>query len=104
MTHEPPETAGEPEVDVADQVAAAVLAVPGVHALHPGAFGEIATYLPGRRVAGVRVADERCEVHVVLRWPAPLAATTDAVRAAVRSVVPGPVDVTVGDVVDPGAA
>ncbi|MDQ1105378.1 hypothetical protein [Nocardioides zeae] len=103
MTHEAPETAGEPEVDVADQVAAAVLAVPGVHALHPGAFGEIATYLPGRRVAGVRVADERCEVHVVLQYPAPLAATTDAVRAAVRAVVPGPVDVTVGDVVDPAA-
>ena len=39
--------------DIADRVAAAVIAVPGVAFLHGGVFGEIGTYLPGRRVSGV---------------------------------------------------
>lgn len=88
--------------DPADLVAAAVLAVPGVRALHGGALGEVGTYLPGRRVAGVRLGGERCAVHVVLEWDAGLSATSDLVRDAVRTVVPGvAVDVTVEDVAAP---
>ncbi|MDT9593505.1 hypothetical protein RDV89_10540 [Nocardioides zeae] len=87
--------------DDADLVAAAVRAVPGVHDLHPGAYGEVATYLPGRRVTGVRLRDERCDVHVVLTWQAHVRDTTDAVRAAVRPLVGGAVDVTVEDVAPP---
>lgn len=90
-------------IDVADRVAAAVLAVPGVRALHAGVAGEVATYLPGRRVNGVRVRETGCAVHVVLEWGVPLHETTDLVRAAARTHVGGPVDVTVEDVVGPDA-
>lgn len=88
----------------ADRVAAAVLEVPGVSGLHGGVLGEVATYLPGRRVAGVRLTDEATDVHVVLAWGAPVAATADAVRATVRGVVPGAVHVTVEDVAGPEAS
>ena len=52
---------------------AAVLSVPDVHDLHGGAFGEVATYLPGRRVPGVRLTDDGVELHVVTRGANPLA-------------------------------
>jgi uncharacterized alkaline shock family protein YloU len=87
--------------EVADVVAAAVLAVPGVHDLHAGAVGEVATYLPGRRVNGVRMREPGCSVHVVLEWGRPVLDTTDAVRDAVRPYISGPVDVTVEDIVLP---
>ncbi|MGL5861474.1 MAG: hypothetical protein ACRCY9_09490, partial [Phycicoccus sp.] len=52
--------------DLADRVAEAVLAVPGVAGLHGGTFGEVATYLPGRRVIGIRLNDVAAEVHVTV--------------------------------------
>lgn len=93
-------TAAEP-VELADRVAAAVLAVPGVHDLHGGVLGEVATYLPGRRVNGVRLRDEETQIHLVLSWDAPVAITTAAVRDQVAGIVPGPVHVTVEDVARP---
>ena len=98
-----PGSAGAGHADLADAVAAAVRAVPGVAALHTGSFGEVATYLPGRRVPGIRLLEDRTEVHVVLTWGVPVLATADAVRAAVRPLVHTTVDVTVEDVVDPQA-
>lgn len=86
----------------ADVIATAVLGTPGVHALHPGAFGEVATYLPGRRVTGVRVLDDGCEVHITLSWGAPVVDTSAAVRVALRPLTTGTVDVVVEDVADPG--
>lgn len=88
---------------VADRVAAAVLAVPGVHALHAGVSGEVATYLPGRRVDGVRLRDDVCAVHVTVVWGTPLAETSDRVRAAARQHVQGPIDVMIEDVVETDA-
>ncbi|MBC7275784.1 hypothetical protein [Nocardioides sp.] len=90
--------------EVVDLVAAAVLAVPGVHDLHAGAVGEVATYLPGRRVNGVRMREPGCSVHVVLDWGMPVLDTTAAVRQAVRPYVSGPVDVTVEDIHLPDSA
>ncbi len=87
--------------DLADRVATAVLATEGVAALHPGVFGEVATYLPGRRVQGIRMADHGCEIHVVLDWGAPIQATASAVREAAAGLVDGAVDVTVADIADP---
>lgn len=87
-----------------DRIAQAVVAVPGVHDLHAGVLGEVATYLPGRRVNGVRMREPGCEVHVVLDWGVPIAVTSDLVRQAVRALVPGPVDVTVEDVAPPATA
>ncbi|MFI2754559.1 hypothetical protein ACGIF2_14695 [Cellulomonas sp. P22] len=80
-------------VEPADIVEAAVLAVPGVARLSGGA----ATYLPGRRVAGVRLDPGRTEVHVVVTLDRPVPDVADAVRAAVQQVRPAPVDVHVDD-------
>ncbi|NIJ10653.1 hypothetical protein FHU38_000997 [Saccharomonospora amisosensis] len=74
------------ELDV-DRIAAAVRERPPVADLHGGRFGEIATYLPGRRVTGVRVRPADITVGIVGRYPATVAEMADAVRTAV-----GPVD------------
>lgn len=89
----------------ADTVAAAVLAVEGVAGLHAGMFGEVGTYLPGRRVPGVRIADDVTEVHVTLFFGAPVRETAARIRSAVAPLVAsGRVDVMVEDVVAPAAA
>jgi hypothetical protein len=88
-----------PERDLAERVAAAVRAVPTVHDLHGGVFGEVATYLPGRRVGGVKLTERGCEIHLAAVASVPLADTVAAVRAAVAPLVDGPVDIVVEDVV-----
>ena len=89
--------------DLADGIASLVRATPGVTALHPGLFGEVATYLPGRRVTGVRVTEGAVDVHVTVNATVPLRSTAAAVRAAVAAAVPGStVNVTVEDI-DAGA-
>ena len=75
--------------------------VPGVHDLHGGVLGEVATYLPGRRVTGVRLRDGDTQVHLVLSWGAPIASTTDEVRVRVAAIVPGTVHVAVEDIAAP---
>ena len=93
-------TAPTSEPDQADLVAAAVTSVPGVVGLHAGMFGEVATYLPGHRVAGVRTGpDDVTEVHVTLRYGSPVRETAAMVRDAASAVTGGVVDVTVEDVV-----
>jgi len=94
-TTEPGSGAG----DLADRVAVAVLAVRGVDALHGGTFGETATYLPGRRVTGIRLGSDATEVHVTLVFGVPVRQTAEQIRLAVAAVSPGPVHVTVEDVV-----
>jgi len=86
-----------PVVETADAVAALVLAVPGVARLHPGRFGEVATYLPGRRVTGVKLTDDRVEVHVVIADDEPIRALAQQIHAAVAAVVTVPVQVFVED-------
>ena len=93
-----------PLAELADRVALAVLSVPGVHDLHGGVLGEVATYLPGRRVTGVRLRDGDTQVHLVLSWGAPISSTTDEVRARVAEIVPGTVHVAVEDIASPGVA
>ncbi|GAB2639567.1 hypothetical protein ABI214_19755 [Prescottella soli] len=90
------------ELSAAERAAEAALAVPGVTGLHGGEFGTVATYLPGRRVTGIRIDDDTCSVHVTVRYPADLFATAERIRAAVRAVVDVPVDVTIEDLEDPG--
>lgn len=89
-------------VDV-DRIAETVLSTPGVASLHAGAFGEVGTYLPGRRVAGIRQGDDGTHVHVVLHWDAEVLKVGDAVRDAVESLTQGPVHVVVEDIEDPNA-
>jgi hypothetical protein len=87
---------------LAEAVAAAVLAHPGVARLSGGPFGTIASYLPGRRVVGVRLPLEDTdpvEIAVVARMGMPLPLLADELGAAVVAVVgPVAVDVTVADV------
>jgi hypothetical protein len=92
-----------PPVD-AERVAAAVEKVPSVARLSSGSTGaEIATYLPGRRVRGVRVDEETVEVHVVARWPAVLPEVGDAVRSAAGPLVGGrAIEVVIDDLDVPG--
>jgi len=94
----------EPAVDTADEVAALVLSVPGVAGLHAGRFGEVATYLPGRRVTGVKLGEEVAEVHVVLRFDAPLRTVAQQIHAVLATVVTVPVQVFVEDLAAPDAA
>ncbi|WP_456844805.1 hypothetical protein [Cellulomonas sp. P5_C6] len=82
----------------AEAVAAAVLAVPGVVRLHGGRFGELGTYLPGRRVTGVRIDDEGTEVHVVVSDLVPVPDTAARVQRAVSAIAPRPVRVHVEDI------
>jgi hypothetical protein len=79
-------------------VAAVVLAVPGVVRLHGGRFGELGTYLPGRRVTGVRIDEQGTEVHVVVSDRAPIPRTAAGVQRAVSAVAPMPVRVHVEDI------
>ena len=81
-------------------VRTAALAVPGVVDLHGGSLGEVAVHLPGRRVSGLRLRDDRTEVHLVVLMGAPVRETADAVQRAVARVRPGRVDVVVADVRD----
>lgn len=83
----------------ADAVAGIARAVPGVVGLHPGMFGEIATYLPGRRVTGVRVAEANIDLHLIIDAEAPVRETAAAVRRAVTDVFPAAaVNVTIEDI------
>lgn len=87
------------EPDISEVLAEAVLATPGVAGLHGGMFGEAATYLPGKRVSGIRIGDDGVEVHVSVASGSPIRDTADAIRTVVASLFSGPVHVTVEDVV-----
>ncbi len=88
----------EPVPTTADDIAALVLAVPDVTRLHAGRFGEVATYLPGRRITGIKLGDDLIEVHVVVAGRVPVRVTAQLIHAAVATVVATPVHVFVEDV------
>lgn len=96
----PPSAAPE-DPPLAARVAQAVERTPGVVALHGGRFGEVATYRPGGRIAGVRLG-ETAQVHVVVEYGTRVPDVAAAVRDAVAPLVDTPVDVTVEDVAAPG--
>jgi hypothetical protein len=88
-------------VDV-DAVAQATRGCRGVEDLHGGFPGEVATYLPGRRLAGVRVGSHAVEVQVRAAWNTPVQQIADGIRAAVAPLAGGrTVDVIIGDLGDP---
>lgn len=89
-------------VELADRLAELTRAVPGVADLHGGVFGEVATYLPGRQVAGVRIEDDHVEIHVSVLWNESVRATAEQVSARLEEVAGRPVYVTVDDIVHPG--
>lgn len=87
-----------------EEVARAVAACPDVARLSEGAVAEIASYLPGRRVPGVRIAEDAVEVHIVARWGRPLPEVGEAVATAAAPAAAGlPVRVFVDDIDPPPA-
>jgi hypothetical protein len=87
-------------VDV-DVVALAVQQCPAVSGLDGGRFGEVASYLPGRRVTGVVVGSGRVRVQVRSRWGVPAAVLARQITAALAPVTSKPVDVVIADIDDP---
>jgi hypothetical protein len=87
-------------VDV-DTVARAVRGSPGVEDLYGGFPNEVATYLPGRRVLGVRVGDHAVQVQVRAAWGVPIPQIAAGIQAAVVPLVGGrAVDVMIADLAD----
>ncbi len=80
-------SAAEDVADPAELIADAVASCPGVARLATGSRVEIATYLPGRRVHGVRMGDGVVEIHLVARPGTVLPDLAEAVRQAVATVV-----------------
>lgn len=70
-----------------DALAAAVVACPAVAGLHEGGNQAVATYLPGRRVVGVRVEDQRVLVSVVLAAGSSVRMLEDQVRRNLAPLV-----------------
>ena len=90
--------------DVSERIAARLLEHPDVAELHGGPYGTTATYLPGRRVVGVRVGtpEDGVDVAVVLHLRRPLREVATELQQAVRGVLTTAavaVHVTVADVV-----
>ncbi|MGW5641816.1 hypothetical protein ACWEV3_05885 [Saccharopolyspora sp. NPDC003752] len=90
-----------PEQVSAGELADRVLAHPSVVRLHGGQFGEIASYLPGRKVVGVRLPESgAAEIGVVLRLDRPLPEVLGEIRGALAEALGDvPVDITVADVI-----
>ena len=86
------------EVDVV-AIARSVESCPGVASLSSGPVGLAVSYLPGKRVEGVRATDELVEVHVVARWGMTVQLVDREVRDAVSSLLGGRrLDVVIEDV------
>lgn len=82
----------------AEAVAAMVRSCRAVVDLAGGDFGEVATYLPGKRITGVRVTDDRIDVHLVGRYGIPIPALAAEVRTALTHLARGrAVDIRVED-------
>lgn len=85
---------------LAHAIAQRVLDHPAVAHLHGGPFGTVASYLPGRRVVGVRVneTDGSVELFVVLWVGVPLRQAVADIRRVVIGVAgPVVVNITVAD-------
>jgi hypothetical protein len=90
--------------ELAERIAAAVLAHPAVANMHAGPFGSVASHLPGRRLDGVRVdgGGSSVQVAVAVHFGQPLRRVANELRSAVRELAGDvPVDVLIADLVMP---
>lgn len=88
-----------------DAMAAAVRGCPAVDDLDGGRLGSVATYLPGRRVAGIRIDDDRIEAHVRGVWGQPVGLIAQQIRGALAALSGGRIiDVVLTDIAEPGQA
>jgi hypothetical protein len=87
-----------------DGVAAAVQACPGVSGLDGGRFGEVASYLPGRRVRGVAVRTDSVTVQVRSRWGVTAPDLLSQITAVLTPLIGARrVEVVVADIEEPPA-
>lgn len=87
-------------VDV-DAVAAAVRGCAAVDDLYSSPAAAVASYLPGRQVAGVRVAQDVVSIQVRGRWGVPVIDLAGQIRAGIIGLVGGRrIDVLVADLSD----
>jgi hypothetical protein len=85
-----------------DDIEAAVLGCSGVAGLGSGIIGELATYLPGRRIPGIRITEERVELEICAAWGVPAKLIAGQIWSALGSVVTDrPVEIVVTDVAEP---
>lgn len=85
-----------------DAVAAAARGCAAVDDLCAGPWGGVVSYLPGRQVAGVRVASDHVLISVRGVWGVPFSELARQVRAAVTGLVaPRRVDLVVADLTGP---
>ncbi|MEV4534159.1 hypothetical protein AB0J82_10040 [Asanoa sp. NPDC049518] len=88
-------------VDI-DRVAAAAEDCPAVDALVEGPPAMAATYLPRRRVTGIRIEDDVVTVQVRLRWGSTVGQLAQQVWSAVRPLAGRHrVDIVVADIAEP---
>ena len=81
-----------------DAVAAAVRSCPAIDDLSPGPWGGVVSYLPGRQLAGVRIASDHVLISVRGQWGVPVAEMARQVRTALAGLVgPRRVDLEVAD-------
>lgn len=91
-------TSGAASTGDVDMVAEAVAGCPAVARLSGGRAREVATYLPGRSVTGVKVQSDGILVHVVGRYGFSVDEIARQVRTAVAAVAGGlPVHIGVDD-------
>ena len=87
-------------VDV-DAVVMAVRSCAAVDDLYSTSAALVASYLPGRQVAGVQVAADAVTVQVRSRWAVPAVEVAGQLRAAVQPLPGGRrVDVVIADIAD----
>jgi len=92
------------EEGVLERVRAAIVSVPGVAGLHSGAFGEVATYLPGERLVGIRRTKTGIDVHITALFGYSLSEVAENVRRAGEPVANALLFVTIEDVVEAAGA
>jgi len=86
-----------------DAVAIAVRACSAVADLYTGPTAEsVATYLPGRRISGLKLARDAVTIQVRSLWDVPAVRVAGQIRPAVRPYVGGRrIDVVIADLTPP---
>ncbi|MGC2654660.1 MAG: hypothetical protein WA317_13905 [Mycobacterium sp.] len=88
-------------VDV-DALAAAVRSCQGVDDLERGPLGSVATYLPGRQLAGIRIGSDRVTVQVKGTWGVSVHELVAQIKQAAAPFVGNrTVDIVLADLTDP---
>jgi hypothetical protein len=92
--------------DLAKAVEHAVIATPGVAALHPGFEIEVATYYSGGKVVGLNLVGDTVDIYLTADRVPLREVADDAAAAAARVLAAGgdhrPVNVVIADVTESG--